>query len=119
MGRVTGEKTGRAMPLANAGRKKSFLRVAVNDIELFFTGQSIERYAKRKNIQIDRLDVEPARPVNFVGNVRRDFFSRLFGVKHMHLAVLSYQSAGQLMHRDLAAPFKARPGRGKYCEADF
>jgi hypothetical protein len=37
----------------------------------------------------------------------------------MNVAALFLQRASQLMHRDLTAAFKARPGRREYGETDF
>lgn len=118
-GRVAGKKWQCVMPSTNKRREKSFLRIAVNDVEPFPAGQPVERPGKGKNVQIDCGDFESAGPVNFVGNLRRNFLPRLFGIKHMNVAALFLQSASHLMDGDLTAALKTRPGRRKYGETDF
>lgn len=95
------------MSPTNPGRKKRFLRIAVNDVEPFPAGQPVERPGKGKNIQVDRGKLKAPSPVNFVGWIRIQIFLRLFGIKNVNLAPLPFQSTGQLMHRDLAPSFKA------------
>lgn len=107
---MTGKKWNRSGPPANTGSKKRFLGVAVNNVKPFPPHQPVERKGKGKNVQIDGGDVESAGPVNFVRDIRLNFFSRLSGIKDMHLATLPLQGAGELMHGDLAAAFKPRPG---------
>lgn len=62
----------------------SFFGVAVDDVELFSCPE--KRPGKRKNIKVERGDIEMSHPMDVIGDVR--FFYGLsgrLGIKHMNV----------------------------------
>ena len=103
--------------VANPGGKAILFGVAVNYVERFFHADN--RPGERENIQVEGGEVEMPHPVDMVKDSRFFYYlSRRLGVKDVDVVAFLAESRSQVMYRELAAAFEARPGRGIDCEAD-